>query len=94
MTDIEDSEIEIPQVYKHHAFACFTQRPPGHPRGSCGASGAQPLWDRLGKALEAEGHHRDWFHGVGMPWLLQGRPPDGGISGRNLVPAGHTRGHR
>ncbi len=50
-----EDRIEIPQVYKRHAFACFTQRPPGHPRGSCGAAGAQPLWDRLGKKLEAEG---------------------------------------
>ena len=55
MTDAEDPAFEVPQVYKRHAFACYTQRPPGHPRGSCGAAGAQPLWDRLGKALEAEG---------------------------------------
>jgi (2Fe-2S) ferredoxin len=47
--------LEIPQVYKHHAFACFTQRPPNHPRGSCGAAGAQPLWERMGKALEQQG---------------------------------------
>ena len=49
----EDSAFDLPQVYKHHVFACFTQRPPGHPRGSCGAAGAQPLWDRMGKAIEA-----------------------------------------
>ena len=36
-------------------FACYTQRPPSHPRGSCGASGAVALWDRMGKALEAQG---------------------------------------
>jgi (2Fe-2S) ferredoxin len=57
MTDMadmtEDSAFELPQVYRHHVFACHTQRPPGHPRGSCGAAGAQPLWDRMGKALEA-----------------------------------------
>jgi (2Fe-2S) ferredoxin len=54
MTDtIETTEFELPQLYKHHVFACHTQRPPGHPRGSCGASGAQPLWDRMSKALEA-----------------------------------------
>jgi (2Fe-2S) ferredoxin len=46
---------DIPQIYKRHIFACHTQRPPAHPRGSCGAAGAQPLWDRLGKRLEAEG---------------------------------------
>lgn len=50
-----DEDFEIPQLYKHHAFACFTQRPPNHPRGSCGALGAQPLWDRMGKAIEAQG---------------------------------------
>lgn len=46
---------DIPQLYKRHIFACHTQRPLAHPRGSCGAAGAQPLWDRLGKRLEAEG---------------------------------------
>jgi (2Fe-2S) ferredoxin len=54
MTAAEDTEFELPQLYKHYVFACFTQRPPGHPRGSCGAAGAQPLWDRLGKAIETE----------------------------------------
>lgn len=49
-----DLEYEIPQVYKRHVFACFTQRPPAHPRGSCGAAGAQPLWERLGKKIETE----------------------------------------
>ncbi len=51
----DGSPIEVPQVYERHAFACYTQRPPSHPRGSCGAAGAQPLWDRMGKAMEAEG---------------------------------------
>lgn len=46
---------ELPQLYKRHIFACHTQRPPMHPRGSCGAAGAQPLWDRLGRAIEARG---------------------------------------
>jgi hypothetical protein len=50
-----DSDFELPQLYKHHAFACFTQRPPGHPRGSCGAAGAQPLWERMSKAIETQG---------------------------------------
>ena len=45
---------DVPQLYKRHVFACYTQRPPNHPRGSCGAQGAQPLWDRLGKKLEAD----------------------------------------
>ncbi len=51
----QDSDFELPQVYKRHIFACSTQRPPGHPRGSCGAAGALPLWDRLGKKIETEG---------------------------------------
>ncbi len=50
----DESDFEIPQLYKHHVFACFTQRPPTHPRGSCGANGAQPLWERLGKAIETQ----------------------------------------
>ncbi|SFK01652.1 (2Fe-2S) ferredoxin domain-containing protein [Methylocapsa palsarum] len=55
MTVSDDTAFEIPQVYSRHIFACFTQRPPGHPRGSCGALGAQPLWDRLSKKIEAKG---------------------------------------
>lgn len=55
LAEAETEAFDIPQVYKRHAFACFTQRPPGHPRGSCMASGAQPLWDRLSRTLEAEG---------------------------------------
>lgn len=54
-TAAEETEYEIPQVYKRHVFACFTQRPAGHPRGSCGAAGGQPLWDRLGKIIEQQG---------------------------------------
>ena len=54
-----DNDFDIPQLYKRHAFACFTQRPPTHPRGSCGASGAQPLWDRMSKAIEAQGLTND-----------------------------------
>ncbi|CAN5239996.1 (2Fe-2S) ferredoxin domain-containing protein [soil metagenome] len=46
---------ELPQLYKRHIFACSTQRPPQHPRGSCGAAGAGPLWDRLGKKIEELG---------------------------------------
>ncbi len=46
---------ELTPLYKRHIFACATQRPPAHPRGSCGASGAQPLWEHLGKRIEAEG---------------------------------------
>ena len=52
--DDEDAALEIPQLYKYHAFGCMTQRPPSHPRGSCGALGAQPLRDRLAKTLETQ----------------------------------------
>jgi (2Fe-2S) ferredoxin len=45
---------DVPQLYKRHVFACFTKRPDGHPRGSCGELGGQPLWDRLSRRLEAE----------------------------------------
>jgi (2Fe-2S) ferredoxin len=39
--------LEIPQTFKHHIFMCFQDRPPGHPKGSCGQAGAKPLWDHL-----------------------------------------------
>jgi (2Fe-2S) ferredoxin len=45
--------LELPVVYRHHAFCCFQQRPPGHPRGSCSASGASPLWERLSDKIQA-----------------------------------------
>ncbi len=55
MSDGITEEFELPQLYRHHVFACHTQRPPAHPRGSCGASGCEPLWDRLSKAIEERG---------------------------------------
>jgi len=51
---VAETAFDVPQVYTRHVFACYTQRPPTHPRGSCGAAGAQPLWDRLGKKLETD----------------------------------------
>ena len=54
MSDGMTEEFELPQLYRHHVFACHTQRPPAHPRGSCGASSGGPLWERLGKAIEAK----------------------------------------
>lgn len=50
---------ELPRLYKRHVFACHTERPPMHPRGSCGASGAAPLWERLGRRIEQEGLAND-----------------------------------
>lgn len=45
---------ELPVVFKYHVFACFQQRPAGHPRGSCAEAGAKPLWDRLQAKLGAK----------------------------------------
>ncbi|MFX8608882.1 (2Fe-2S) ferredoxin domain-containing protein, partial [Acinetobacter baumannii] len=38
-----------------HLFTCFQDRPPGHPRGSCGQAGAKPLWDYLMAKIERLG---------------------------------------
>jgi (2Fe-2S) ferredoxin len=46
---------ELPQVFKHHVFMCMTQRPPGHPHGSCGTAGAGKFFDLMKAKLEAEG---------------------------------------
>lgn len=40
-------DVEVPQVFRQHVFLCYQQRPPGHPRGSCGDAGAKPLWDYM-----------------------------------------------
>jgi (2Fe-2S) ferredoxin len=45
--------IDLPVVFRHHVFCCFQQRPPNHPRGSCTASGAPPLWERLSAKIQA-----------------------------------------
>jgi len=49
------ASLELPVVFRHHAFCCLQQRPAGHPRGSCSAQGAGPLWERLGGQLQAKG---------------------------------------
>lgn len=45
----------LKEVVKHHAFCCTAQRPPGHPRPSCGARGSGELvsylWEKL-RSLE------------------------------------------
>ena len=48
--------LDLPMVLKHHAFICGQQRPPQHPRGSCGAAGAMPLIERLGAKVQALGN--------------------------------------
>ncbi len=45
--------LDLPVVFRHHAFCCFQQRPAGHPRGSCTASGATPLWERLSSKIQS-----------------------------------------
>ncbi len=32
---------------KRHLFVCMQQRPPGHPRGSCGAKGCNEVFDEF-----------------------------------------------
>jgi (2Fe-2S) ferredoxin len=55
MTDTSTPTVfDVPQLYTRHVFACFTQRPAGHPRGSCGEQGAQPLWERLSRKIESD----------------------------------------
>jgi (2Fe-2S) ferredoxin len=39
--------------YARHVFVCTNDRPPGHPRGCCGAKGSAEIRDRL-KALVKE----------------------------------------
>lgn len=48
-------EIDLPQVFKYHVFTCAQQRPPGHPKGSCAAAGAHPLWEKLGNTIQSKG---------------------------------------
>ncbi|MBF0453461.1 MAG: (2Fe-2S) ferredoxin domain-containing protein [Magnetococcales bacterium] len=37
---------------KHHVFVCMNQRPPGHPRGSCGGSGASGVFETMMGEME------------------------------------------
>ncbi|MBI4389340.1 MAG: (2Fe-2S) ferredoxin domain-containing protein [Nitrospinae bacterium] len=36
----------------YHILVCTNQRPPGHPRGSCGENGAAALLERFGMGIE------------------------------------------
>lgn len=56
---------ELPVIFRHHVFCCFQQRPPGHPKGSCGTSGGGPLWERLGAAIEGRRLQRVAMAGTG-----------------------------
>jgi (2Fe-2S) ferredoxin len=45
--------VELPVIFKYHAFCCFQQRPPSHPKGSCANAGGGPLWERLSSTLQS-----------------------------------------
>ena len=53
MTTIDG--FELPTIFKYHAFCCFQNRPPTPPKGSCTGAGGQPLWERLGNAIQGRG---------------------------------------
>lgn len=46
---------DLPQLFRHHVFMCQTQRPPGHPHGSCGTAGAAKFFDLMKTKLDAAG---------------------------------------
>lgn len=82
MSDHIDAELDLPQLYKRHVFACHTQRPPAHPRGSCAGAGALPLWERLGRLVEADGTREIGFTASGCMGFCAAGPlmvvyPDG-----------------
>ena len=37
----------------HHVFVCSQSRPEGHPRGSCGATGAGSVYEKFAEMLAA-----------------------------------------
>ncbi len=39
----------------YHILVCTNQRPPGHPRGSCGETGANAVLEKLGMGIEQKG---------------------------------------
>lgn len=47
-------------AWKHHLFICTNQRPPGHPKGSCGERGCQ----RILLALQEEIDRQELFETV------------------------------
>ncbi len=59
-----------------HVFVCSQQRPPGHPRGSCAAKGAQPLL----QAFWAELQKRQAYDDVAVTYAGCLGPCDGGPS--------------
>lgn len=57
-----------------HVFVCAQQRPPGHPRGSCAANGANTVL----QALWAEQQKRQAYDQVGVTYSGCLGPCDGG----------------
>src|SRR3972149_3778444 len=39
----------------HHIVVCTNTRPPGHPKGSCGEKGAQPVVMKFAEEMEKRG---------------------------------------
>ena len=39
----------------YHILVCANQRPPGHPRGSCGENGAMDVLQRMQAGIESKG---------------------------------------
>lgn len=39
----------------YHILVCTNQRPPGHPRGSCGEAGAMPVLEKIAFGIESKG---------------------------------------
>ena len=63
MSETSEEKFELPQLYKRHVFACFTQRPPNH-----------PLWERLGKRVEADGGGEIGFTSAGCMGFCSAGP--------------------
>lgn len=41
-------------AWKHHLFICTNQRPPGHPKGSCGERGCQQILLALQEEIDRQ----------------------------------------
>lgn len=39
----------------YHIFVCTNTRPPGHPRGSCGETGAQTIFEKMAMGVDERG---------------------------------------
>jgi (2Fe-2S) ferredoxin len=62
---MSDLALELPKIFRYHAFCCIQQRPPTHPKGSCGARGGGPLWERLGALIQSRQLSRVAMVGTG-----------------------------